>query len=692
LSTSRSTGFGAVISLIVLTALTWPLVALGASPQELGSVDLATQASLSIIGAAAGDKTGLRVSGAGDVNGDGRADVVVGASLADTFQTDAGAAYVVFGTGATGNLPLATLGGGGFRIDGGVEGQKAGLVVAGAGDVNGDGRGDVIVASNVAYPNGENSGAAWVVFGKADLAVVHLATLGSSGFQINGAHAQDKAGFAVSGAGDVNGDGLADVVLGAIGASVRGPAAGAAYVVFGKQSSAPVELGALGGQGFEIDGEAADDAAGYSVGGAGDVNLDGRADVVVGAVKADHLRTDSGSAYVVFGRAATTAVDLGSLGSGGYRLDGATAGEQTGTDVAGAGDVNQDGRPDVIVGARLARAGGQAGSGSAYVVWGRPDTAGLDLGALGAGGFRVDGAAVNDQAGWSVSGAGDFNGDRRPDVLVGAYAADNRSLSGAGSAYVVFGKSDTASVKLSALGAAGVQFDGAHTGDEAGQSVSAAGDFNGDRRPDVIIGAPAADDGGAASGTAYVVHGFGDPIPQPACATNCDNDGDGSRTPTDCDDSKAGIHPGALDIPLNGINEDCSLDGDARPPTLKAVVRVDWGWKKHKPWTLLTKLVVDHVVAGSSIRITCATRKRGCPFSSRTEAIKKDAKLYSLTRLFYRKDKHAHLLRKAIVEVRVTKPNYVGKLYRITIHAARTRPATSVQCLVPRPTKTSRCP
>jgi hypothetical protein len=695
LSTNRSTPLGAIISLIVLAALTWPLVAVGASPQEMGSVDLATQASLSIIGAAAGDRTALRVSGAGDVNGDGLSDVVVGASLADTFGTDSGAAYVLFGTGAAGSVPLAALGGSGFRIDGGVAAQNAGLVVAGAGDVNGDGLADVIVGAYPADQNGrQNSGSVWVVFGKRDLAVVHLATLGAGGFRIDGAVAGDGAGFSVAGAGDVNGDGLADVLLSARFATAHGAETGSAYVVFGKQSSANVDLLSLGGQGFRIDGEAAGDAAGYSVAGAGDVNLDGRADVVVGAVGADHGRDASGSAYVVFGRTATTTIDLGSLGGDGYRLDGATAGEQTGWAVGGTGDINNDGRPDIVIGARSARAGGLAISGSAYVVWGRPDTAGLDLGALGAGGFRIDGAAANDQAGWSVAGAGDFNGDRRPDVMVGAYAADNRSRSGAGSAYVVFGKSDTAPVQLASLGAKGVRFDGAHAGDEAGQSVAAVGDFSGDRRPDVVIGAPGADDGGSQAGAAYVVTGFGDPPPAPpppphvACVTSptTDCDGDHYLYPVDCNDANAHINPGVVDIPRNKIDEDC--DGkDSRYARLGSSVQANYKGSTKQSLTVFTSLVVRPAVAGSTIRITCSPTKHGCPFGSTTRTIKKSVRFSSFTKLVYK----ARLKPRTKLEIRVTKAKRIGDLVRYTTHSKGKKPTSIRRCLVPGEKKRSPC-
>jgi hypothetical protein len=124
-------------------------------------------------------------------------------------------------------------------------------------------------------------------------------------------------------------------------------------------------------RGFRIDGAGAGYATGNSVGGAADVNGDGHADVIVGVPGADNGSTNSGSAYVVFGSASTAAVNLGALGTEGFRVDGAAASNHAGYSVSGAGDVNADGRPDLIVGAPTAGNNGRAFSGSAYVVFGR---------------------------------------------------------------------------------------------------------------------------------------------------------------------------------------------------------------------------------------------------------------------------------------------------------------------------------
>lgn len=190
----------------------------------------------------------------------------------------------------------------------------------------------------------------------------------------------------------------------------------------------------------ELCGEAQSDAAAKAVTDAGDVNGDGIADLVVGAYQADHNgRRDSGSAYVVFGGSLPGQLDLAALGERGFRIDGATAGDQVGYSVAGAGDLNGDGLDDLLIGAPDAEPQGRGVEGAAYVVFGKPSTTPVDLAALGDRGFRVEGGYLGDMAGWSVSSMGDVNGDGLPALIVGAPIASPRGRTTAGSAYIVPG-------------------------------------------------------------------------------------------------------------------------------------------------------------------------------------------------------------------------------------------------------------
>ena len=416
---------------------------------DSASIDLGALGSggFRIDGIDADDKAGFSVSGAGDVNGDGLDDVIVGAIGADPDDDSlAGESYVVFGKADSNPVELASLETDqrGFRIDGIDANDFSGLSVSGAGDVNGDGLDDVIVGAYLADPGGNsNAGESYVVFGKVDSASVNLDTLGTGGFRIDGIDASDFSGRSVSGAGDINGDGLDDVIVGAYGAGPNGNSrAGESYVVFGKADSASIDLGVLGSGGFRIDGVDAEDFLGFSVSGAGDVNGDELDDVIVGAFGAGpDGNPRAGESYVVFGKADSASIDLGALGSGGFRIDGVNAEDYSGFSVSGAGDVNGDGLDDVIIGAFGAYSGGNSTAGESYVVFGKADSASIDLATLGTGGFRIDGIDAFDRSGVTVSGAGDVNGDGLDDVVVGADRADPDGNLRAGESYVVFGPS-----------------------------------------------------------------------------------------------------------------------------------------------------------------------------------------------------------------------------------------------------------
>ncbi len=414
----------------------------------------------------------------------------------------------------------------GFTINGIDANDNSGISVASAGDVNGDGIGDLIIGAYGAAPGGRGfAGESYVVFGSAAgfAAGFDLSALdGGNGFTINGTGVADLSGYSVASAGDVNGDGIDDLIIGAYGSDPNGQAsAGASYVVFGGTGgfAAGLDLSTLDGtNGFAIYGIDASDNSGFSVASAGDVNGDGIDDLIIGAYLADPGgRTDAGESYVVFGSAAGFAagLDLSALdGGNGFVINGAIASDNSGFSVASAGDVNGDGIGDLIIGAYLADPGGRNAAGESYVVFGSAAgfAAALDLSALdGGNGFIISGIDAFDQSGYSVASAGDVNGDGIDDLIIGANIADPGGRSGAGETYVVFGSAGgfAASLDLSTLdGGNGFVINGIDAFDLSGYSVASAGDVNGDGIGDLIIGAVLADPGGrGGAGETYVVFG-----------------------------------------------------------------------------------------------------------------------------------------------------------------------------------------
>ena len=411
-------------------------------------------------GVAYSDSSGAPISSAGDINGDGFADLLISAPGADpNGNYSAGSNYVVFGRAASfdATFDLSSLNGSnGFRLDGAASGDYSSTARS-AGDVNGDGFDDLIVGAYGADPNGNLSGSSYVIFGKAAgfTASINLSSLdGINGFRLDGVAEYDGFGGSVSNAGDINGDGFADFIISARGADPNGvPEAGSSYVVFGNTAglNSTLDLSNLdGNNGFRLDGAVSRDYSGLTVRNAGDINGDGFDDLMVGAgFQFDDF--SSGVSYIVFGKASgfDAAMDLSTLnGINGFRINVDTDAEFTFHEhlMDSAGDVNGDGFDDVIIGALVADPNGINNAGSSYIVFGKASGFDemLDLSTLDSNsGFRVDGAAASNYAG-AVSGAGDVNGDGFSDLLVGA--------SGANSSYVIFGRNFNG--KVTAMGTA----------------------------------------------------------------------------------------------------------------------------------------------------------------------------------------------------------------------------------------------
>jgi FG-GAP repeat protein len=425
------------------------LLAVSASGQTIGgSYDTVYQ----LDGLAAYDSFGEIVAAAGDVNQDGFDDLIVGARLADPGgRTDAGSAFVF--SGADGSLI--------YQWNGASAQSNFGFAVSGAGDVNADGFDDLIVGAPRTNPGGNFDAGSVYVYSGAD---------GSQLYRWNGNAASELLGMSVAAALDINSDGFDDLIAGAPLSSPGGVTfAGAVYIYSGADGSLLIEKG----------GKNVDDRFGKSVAGGADLNQDGYPDLIIGAPKTDRAaEADVGSIYIYSG------------------LDGALLRHIVGQDqddffgysVSSAGDVNVDGYPDLIVGAYKADPLGNDNAGAAYVY------SGANSSLL----YQWNGQAASDSFGLAVSGAGDVNGDGYSDLIVGAYRASPDGIHGAGSAYLYSGVD----------GSLFHQWNGAKRHEFLGLSLAGAGNVNGDGLEDVIIGVPNQNQNGLKDAGAVFVYSF----------------------------------------------------------------------------------------------------------------------------------------------------------------------------------------
>src|SRR4051794_4923042 len=337
------------------------------------------------------------IAAAGDMNGDGDDDLAVTGLVGDALG-----AFVVFGQEGSGTIDIGSLGETGRAIElpasgEAQEGPEDDIVLSGmrsAGDFNHDGTDDLIIGDPTADMG---NGRAWVVYGSDSTAPVSLDSIGSDGIEIAGGHG-GYLGGSVSSAGDVNGDGIDDVVTSApysaTGGADFGP--GAAFVVYGSDDPSDVDVGDLGDGGFVISTSARDAELGGVVAGAGDVNGDEVDDVLVTAPRSSPAdRTGAGAAYVVFGsRGGGDDLSIDDLGARGFSIDGAagvgSAQSQfpggLGSTGAAAGDVNGDGLADVVLGSP----GALGDAAPAYVVYGDGDASPVDLRDAGGRALALD--------------------------------------------------------------------------------------------------------------------------------------------------------------------------------------------------------------------------------------------------------------------------------------------------------------
>ncbi|MFA6028182.1 MAG: integrin alpha [Patescibacteria group bacterium] len=455
-------------------------------------------------GEAADNLASDSLSSAGDIDGDSYDDFLIGAYGEGTN----GAAYLIYGNSSL--LTGENLSGVDAKFTGASVGDNAGASVAGVGDVDNDGYDDFIISAD---DFNSGAGAVYLYYGSS-VRYSGTASVNSASARFNGVAGGDSAGFFVAPAGDVDNDGYADFLIGADGVDTGGSASGSVYLIYGRSSDYSGTTYSLGT--FpEFIGEADGDYAGYSVFSAGDVDNDGYDDILIGAMSADSGR---GALYLFYGQNEDFTGDT-DLSAANAKFTGEASDDYAGWTVSSAGDVNNDGFDDFITGTY-----GNGEGGSAYLFYG-DSVRYSGTASLSTASAKFTGEAVDDAAGYFVAGAGDVDNDGYDDFLVGA-RSESTAASAAGAAYLISGQSAEYSGTAS-LSTAGAKFTGEAASDFAGTSVAGAGDVNGDGQADILVGASGAS---SSAGIAYLGYLYLD----------TDGDGvggtDGLLDGTDCND------------------------------------------------------------------------------------------------------------------------------------------------------------
>ena len=454
--------------------------------------------------------------------------------------------FLLAAAAARADVELATLDAGtGIRIDGAAATDIAGSAVHAGGDYNGDGIADLALSAPNADPvvDGQtltNAGEVYVFYGHptafdANLSVQALRNGEAAGFIVVGDSANRFIGESISSV-DLTGDGIDDLIIGAPRAGELGiptpgnpspqqSQQGLIYVVFGQREPLTANFNLVNlltadnsnsGRGVFIVGGVLQGRNGASLASAGDFNGDGRDDLLIGTDLLDNGFNARGRSYVIYGRPSAdawpAALLLAEVRNGlaaedaGIMIVSRLAEDHTGIAVAPAGDVNNDGMTDILIGSDLADLPDASQAGYVALIGGRTDRADdIDLRDPAPGGVvsRIFGAA-NDALGSSLASIGDFNGDGLADYAIGAEAADDR----AGRVYILYGRAagnlwslTTFMADLIAAGDAAVLT--GSPGERLGGAITAAGDVNGDGLADLLAGARDA----AGGGRGYVITG-----------------------------------------------------------------------------------------------------------------------------------------------------------------------------------------
>ncbi len=386
------------------------------------------------------------------------------------------------------------------RIHSEVESNYHSKTVSQAGDVNGDGYDDFLISAPLDDQVIDDSGKTYLFFGKESGWSMEM-NFSDADASFIGENLDDQSGYSVSGVGDVNNDGYDDFLIGATMNCDGNTQAGKTYLIFGKSKGWSVDLD-LSNADVSFIGEDLTALSGRSVSRGGDINGDGFDDILIGCSNYNGPGEDKGKTYVIFGKASGW-TKSGYLKDANASFIGEDNYDYSGWSVSDTGDVNGDGYDDFLIGA-LGNSDNGGYSGKTYLIFGKAYGWSMDID-LSTADASFIGENPHDESGYSVSGAGDVNGDGFHDFLIGAHQNDEGAPN-AGQTYLIFGKASGWPKDLG-LSNADASFQGQMIGDKSGCSISDVGNLNGDKYDDFIIGAKGNDEGGSQNGQSYLILG-----------------------------------------------------------------------------------------------------------------------------------------------------------------------------------------
>ncbi len=412
---------------------------------------------------------GNAVSTAGDVNGDGFSDIIIASQYYDNGSLNEGAAFVYLGTANGISTTISS------TIEGDQIFSEIGSSVSTAGDINADGYSDIIIGARY-YDNGEHlEGGGLVFYGSPS-------GINTSSFDILEVNQPDAFfGYSVASAGDVNGDGYGDIIAGAYSFDAPDVDEGAAFIFLGSSTGISLVPSTT------LQSNQASASFGYSVAGAGDVNGDGYSDVIVGAYNYTNDQANEGVVFIFLGSASGTSTTYSTL------LEHNQSNAAFGYCVSGAGDVNGDGFSDIAIGS-IRYSSGQTEEGAVFVYAG--SISGINTTPI----FTAEGDQNFAEMGNAIGNAGDVNGDGYSDLIIGVHNYDN-GQSDEGKMLLYYGSTTGLSITNVS------SFESNQTSSNMGRSVNSAGDVNGDGYSDILAGAPFYDNGETDEGFVFLLQG-----------------------------------------------------------------------------------------------------------------------------------------------------------------------------------------